>query len=341
MAEALTLLPALTLRAQMQGLAALGVDMRRIHAAVGPVPDAPDAFVPAQAYRDMWAEAHLLYPSPGLPTALAMSIPFGAFGALDYLAGTADTVAGCCESAELHFAMVASDTWLKQDVLDEGSHVLQVCGAGDLPQFVLEFTLAALISRLRYVTAGKFVPQRAGLPVPKPQSDPLRERVWGSGLIYEFPTAEIQIDAATWASATASADPYLHATLKRMAEQLQIAQPGDTPLERALRMRLRGALAQGQADSARLAALLGVSERTLQRRLADVGRSVSEIVEDFRREEAARLLCDPRISLVEVAGRLGYSEQTSFTRAFRRWTGSTPGAWRSSRIPAGSKSLSS
>ncbi|MBZ8142573.1 AraC family transcriptional regulator, partial [Rubrivivax gelatinosus] len=42
-------------------------------------------------------------------------------------------------------------------------------------------------------------------------------------------------------------------------------------------------------DAARLAELLGVSERTLQRRLAEIGRSFSEVVEEFRREEAARL----------------------------------------------------
>ena len=80
-----------------------------------------------------------------------------------------------------------------------------------------------------------------------------------------------------------------------------------------------------------MAVLLGVSERTLQRRLTELGRSFSDVVEDFRREEAARLLATPGLHLVEVAGRLGYAEQTSFTRAFRRWTGTTPGAWRAGR----------
>lgn len=128
------------------------------------------------------------------------------------------------------------------------------------------------------------------------------------------------IDADTWRASTHSADPFLHATLKRMASQLQIAQPDDSMLERALRARLRVALAQGRADPARMAVLLGVSERTLQRRLAELGRSFSDVVEDFRREEAARLLATPGLPLVEVVSRLGYAEQTSFTRAFRRWT---------------------
>jgi AraC-like DNA-binding protein len=77
-----------------------------------------------------------------------------------------------------------------------------------------------------------------------------------------------------------------------------------------------------------MARLLGLSERTLQRRLAELDRGFSSIVEQFRREEAALLLSDPRVAVVEVAARLGYAEQTSFTRAFRRWTGTTPAAWR-------------
>jgi len=116
-----------------------------------------------------------------------------------------------------------------------------------------------------------------------------------------------------------------------VAAQLELTQPNDTGLESALRARLRGSLSQGQATPHRMATLLGVSERTLQRRLAEHGRSFTDVLEEFRREESARLLCDRRLALTEIATRLGYAEQTSFTRAFRRWTGSTPGAWRADR----------
>jgi AraC-like DNA-binding protein len=332
MTEVPTFLSASTLQTQMRGLATLGMDMERMHAVVGALPDEPDALIPVQRYLDMWSEAHRQYNIPGLPSALAMAIPFGAFGALDYLAGSADTVAGCCHSAVLHFAMVASDTWLTHDALDDGTHAVQVRGVKNLPTYALEFTIASLASRLRYVTDGRFVPLRVGLPIPKPETDEVRERLWGDVLVYDFPSAEILIDARTWNSETSSADPFLHATLKRMAEQLQLARPGDSDLERALRARLRGMLSQSNADPARMASLLGISERTLQRRLAEVARSFSGILEDFRREESARLLCDARVPLIEVASRLGYAEQTSFTRAFRRWTGTTPSVWRASQV---------
>jgi AraC-like DNA-binding protein len=331
MSDALVMLPVVNLQAQMQGLVALGLDMQRIRARVGPLPLEPDAMVPLQAYLDMWDEAQAVYGKPGLPTALAMAIPFGAFGALDYLVGSASSVGGMVESAVLHFAMVASDCWLECDSDDRGLHVVRVRAMPWVSVTVLEYTLAIMLSRLRYLTNNHFRPLRVALPGPKPPHDPAREQLVAATLEYNFPGAEIVVDVDTWEQANPNADPYLHATLKRLAAQLGLDSSSHSPLEQALRMRLRGALAQGRADPARVATLLGVSQRSLQRRLQEAGRSFSEVLEDFRRDESAHLLCNPDLSLVEIAFRLGYTEQTSFTRAFRRWTGTTPGAWRTAR----------
>lgn len=332
MADPLVMLPVVTLQAQLQGLATLGLDMRRVRARVGPLPEEPDAMVPLAAYLAMWDEAVAVYGKPGLPTALAMAIPFGAFGALDYLVGSAGCVGGMVESSVLHFAMVASDCWLEHEHDAAGAlHVVRIRAKPWVPQTVLEFTLAIMLSRLRYLTNNQVRPLRVGLPGQRPAGDAVREELLAAPLEYDFPGAEIVFDAPNWALPNPKADPYLHATLKRLAGQLGLDSPMHSPLEQALRLRLRGALAQGRADPARLAALLGVSHRSLQRRLQEEGRSFSDVLETFRRDESAQLLCDPKVALVDVAARLGYTEQTSFTRAFRRWTGTTPGVWRAQR----------
>lgn len=331
MPDTLVMLPAQTLHAQMQALAALGLDMQGVRKRVGALPQEPDAVVPLKAYIDMWESAQAVYGKPGLPTALAMAIPFGAFGALDYLVGSANSVAGVVESAALHFAMVASDCWLECDVDEAGLRLVHVRAKPWVPVAALEFTLAMMLSRLRYLTDNQFRPVRVGLPGPKPPGDPVREQLLATTLEYNFPSAEIVVDAATWELVNPNADPYLHATLKRLAAQLGLDNPNHSALEQALRLRLRGALAQGRADPARIATLLGVSQRSLQRRLQETGRCFSDVLEDFRREESAHLLCNPQVPLVDIAARLGYTEQTSFTRAFRRWTGITPGAWRAER----------
>ena len=80
-----------------------------------------------------------------------------------------------------------------------------------------------------------------------------------------------------------------------------------------------------------VAAGLGITPRTLQRRLASADFSFQDILDATRRELAQVYLRDPALSALDVALLLGYAEQSSFTRAFRGWFGTTPSAWRSHR----------
>ena len=75
-----------------------------------------------------------------------------------------------------------------------------------------------------------------------------------------------------------------------------------------------------------------MSGRTLQRRLADRGATYQSLVDEARRQLAEKLLRDTGYSLAEVAYLTGFSEQSAFTRAFKRWAGQTP---RSYRLSAG------
>ena len=82
------------------------------------------------------------------------------------------------------------------------------------------------------------------------------------------------------------------------------------------------------AHSRATAALLGLNPRTLQRRLASAGASFDEIREDVYRTAAMHYLCETQMPLGQVAAALGYSEQSAFTRACRRWFGATPSTVR-------------
>nr|WP_267244983.1 AraC family transcriptional regulator [Streptomyces sp. PR69] len=104
--------------------------------------------------------------------------------------------------------------------------------------------------------------------------------------------------------------------------------------------RVRRALARSLVSSPRLpslgelAARLAVSPATLRRRLQQEGTSYQQLKDAVRRDAAIAGLVEGREPIAELAARLGFSEDTSFHRAFRRWTGTTPGAYRN-RYPAG------
>lgn len=101
------------------------------------------------------------------------------------------------------------------------------------------------------------------------------------------------------------------------------------PLDRRVLDRVSTALSGGVPTLSGIARELGMSGRTLQRRLAGEGTSFQALVDDARRRLALRMLRgNSEVSLSEVTFMTGFSDQSAFTRAFRRWTGETPGAFR-------------
>lgn len=87
-------------------------------------------------------------------------------------------------------------------------------------------------------------------------------------------------------------------------------------------------LAGGRPELATVAADLGLSARTLQRRITEAGTSFRDLVAGARRELSHRLLTDPGTDIDETAYLLGFQDVTSFYRAFRDWEGVPPGEWR-------------
>jgi len=85
-------------------------------------------------------------------------------------------------------------------------------------------------------------------------------------------------------------------------------------------------LPHGKAQVEKVASNLGMSNRTLARRLSEEGTSYAAILNELRRDLSARYLKDPALSLNQIAWLLGYSMVTSLNHAFRRWTGSSPKA---------------
>ncbi len=96
----------------------------------------------------------------------------------------------------------------------------------------------------------------------------------------------------------------------------------------SIRQLIGSYLREGYPDVQRIAGIAGLSERTFQRRLMESGATYYGLVDQVRLERARRYLLDPNMKLIDVALELGFSEAASFTRAFRRWTGLSPSAFR-------------
>ncbi|HWK65093.1 MAG TPA: helix-turn-helix domain-containing protein [Rhizobiaceae bacterium] len=85
---------------------------------------------------------------------------------------------------------------------------------------------------------------------------------------------------------------------------------------------------QGQCHLGQTAKAVGIHPRTLQRRLSETDEEYSDLLAEVRFEQALRLISDPAVKIIDVAGELGYSDSANFTRAFRQWTGLSPSDFR-------------
>ncbi|HEF4760210.1 TPA: AraC family transcriptional regulator [Pseudomonas putida] len=117
-------------------------------------------------------------------------------------------------------------------------------------------------------------------------------------------------------------DPLMHKTLVHYLSHFGSVQPADL-VQEVERLILR-LLPTQRCRLALVAEQLGLHERVLQRRLAELGSGFDEVLEAVRRDRAEHYLAERNMPMSQVAGLLGYSEQSVFNRACRRWFGQTP-----------------
>ena len=125
-----------------------------------------------------------------------------------------------------------------------------------------------------------------------------------------------------------NSQPQLYALLVQHCEHWLDQLLSSQSLSIRLRNWLRQQLQLGQPDSSLAARHFAMSRQTLHRHLRDEGTGFNELLDQVRMEEACRYLAEERYSLGEIAFFLGFSEQSAFSRAFRRCMGESPALYR-------------
>jgi AraC-like DNA-binding protein len=162
-----------------------------------------------------------------------------------------------------------------------------------------------------------------------PPPDPERYEAWFRCPVrFRADFDGVEFDAGLLERELAGADPGLNELMEREARQLLADYDSKANLVNAVRSRIYRGLADGEPTMEQVAAELEMSPRTLQHRLSRQGMTFQEVLDGLRRSLAELYLRDPGLSLTDIALLLGFAEQSSFTRAFRRWRGVSPAAWR-------------
>lgn len=196
-----------------------------------------------------------------------------------------------------------------------------------------EFNLAAMLSFVRWITGRPLRPLGLDLIYPRPADTREQERVFGCPLRFSESEYRLRVPADWPALPLSQPDPAMRGLMDRLAErQLQQLARSDDPVARA-RALIARQLGEGVPELGAVAGALHQSPRSLQRLLQEQGLSFTQLVDAVRRELAERYLAEQSLDLTDLAFLLGYSEQSAFQRAFKRWTGQTPGEYRRTLAP--------
>ncbi|MGB3545285.1 helix-turn-helix domain-containing protein [Rubrivirga sp.] len=339
---ALMLVPAATLHAAITGLAAVGIEEDALIKAAGLTRDqlaAPFAMAPVTAIEAVWARAAELDPRPELILRAGRGLPLGTMRVLDTLAVSAPTLGASLDDGIRLFRFATVTLHIEAtrptDALGEVS--VEILTAPPFPRLPYgeAWALAVVISRMR-----------AGIP-DLPLTRAVVSPPVGRDLVAAADALGVDIQhmevsdthsgfsfpARYDAAPLRSSDPGLYGLISATAEQIIADAYGRSPLTFAIRRALPDAIAAGAFGVQDIAASLGLSSRSLQRHLAAEETSFRAVLDGHRHDAACRRLQGTRQSIGEIAAEVGYRDQAVFSRAFQRWTGTTPSAWRKANAP--------
>jgi AraC-like DNA-binding protein len=180
-------------------------------------------------------------------------------------------------------------------------------------------------------TAGPgFGVERVSFRHERPASDAEHARLFEAPVDFAQPVDALVFAASHLDLPLVSASPRAVRHLDRLLDELLASRPERSALAEQVRAALAADLRSGPSLDD-VAARLGITPRSLQRRLRAEGSSFLDLLDELRRELSQRYLAEAELSLAEVAFALGFAEQSAFQRAFRRWMGTTPAEWRRAR----------
>lgn len=221
--------------------------------------------------------------------------------------------------------------WCEVRIEDAGGEAMLVCDAGILPEdvrsFLIERDLGALYALKNAVLPAPVPLTRMELQIDAPPHAARYEALFGIAPRFGAPLNRIGVDAALGEIRLSQGDPaalqYCEAECQRLLDEYR----SRSGLAGRVRERLLTQTRQMPTMDV-MAQALGVSSRSMRRHLEDEGTCYEDLVAEVRRTLACELLANDALSAEQIAERLGYAELASFSRAFKRWTGQSPRAYR-------------
>jgi AraC-like DNA-binding protein len=289
-----------------------------------------EAAIGATAAGELLGTIAESFGEPHLALHLPQELPHKRYGHAELAARASPTVRGAltvlARYGSLIFPQLDCALEEKDDVASWSTRIRgQPRGVGRQAH---EYVLSYVIDQIRRETDVPIAPKSVWFVHARPPDLTALHRYFGTrDVSFGAENSGFSLDRAVLDLPLRAGDDRLLVTAEELADAALRAQPRIGQLSTVVATRVR-ALLPGDVSIDVIAKALHMSARTLQRRLDEEGVRFSELVDNAREAEARAAIEDHSLSLAEISYRLGFADLATFSRAFKRWTGQPPGAWR-------------
>lgn len=286
--------------------------------------------VPVPVWRELLARGLALVPEQAAPElAVGAGVLPAHVGVLGYLVLASDTLGEAMLAYQRYETLFYGTNLAEIEVIGDQAEIRWPPSDNELGQQADGLAIAALVTFMRRQM--EYSPPPSGISFLE-SVDPARAEAYE--VFFRCPISwndshvRVRFPLSYLGMPMPRRDPILRELLDRQAQALLRALPGSSDTERQLQKVLLKLLSDGEPTLNRAARAMYMSPRTLQRRLAGHGLSWQQWLDRSREQLARQYLADASLTLTDIALLLGFSEQSAFTRAYRRWTGQVPGRAR-------------
>jgi AraC-like DNA-binding protein len=314
--------------------AELGVDVRKCLHGTGISPEMAHGNAVVSRAQELAVAVNLdtaTDHAPGVGLAVGERLSLRAYGIWGFALLTCPTVRDAVEFGLRYLPLTYAMTGLSMHVRGDEAHLTvdddHGCSAALRP-FLVEREIAVTAGILRTILGESPPSMRVELRLSQPSLD--YENALGAPVTFAASRNAIITGTEVLDLPLPQADPLTTTVCERACRSL--LRERCSP---CVEQRVRTIVAEGVTDARMIAARLHLSPRTLRRHLAAEGASLRDLVDEARHATAIELMTLQRLSVEQAALRLGYADAATFIRAFRRWTGMTPGAYQVSNEATG------
>ena len=289
----------------------------------------PDARVPVSQIWNLWGAMIEEFPGSDLGLIIGTSADTRDFGLVGYTIYYSPTLFDALQHL-VRYSRIVSEiaAFVIRDSANGATLASEYFPRFDVLRHPVDVRMAWALTVLRGTVGTEITPIEAGFPYPRPASVAEHIRVFRSALKFDQPEASLVFRSEDLSRPVVEGDPALVRYLDQLADKVLESLGENATFVDQVRKEIWSDLSSGKTTVKRIASRLGVSSRSLQRRLTEKGTTFGAELESLRSDMARELLQDRSLAVCEVAFLLGYAEVSSFYRAFRRWEHVSPHAYR-------------